>query len=77
MNPTCRARQAASFECFRVPSDSPATRTSPRVAWSMPPIRFKSVDFPEPLGPMSARNSPRFTSRLIPASTGISILSRR
>ena len=34
------------------------------------------VVFPDPLGPIRARNSPARTRRLIPASTGISIASR-
>ena len=47
------------------------------VGRSRPPIRLSSVDLPEPDGPISARNSPSFTSRLRPESTWISSEPRR
>jgi len=33
-------------------------KISPSLGWSSPPIRFKRVLLPEPLGPMMERNSP-------------------
>src|SRR3954447_10107082 len=41
----------------------PLTTTEPVVGRSMRAIRFRSVDLPEPLEPMSERNSPRSTVR--------------
>src|SRR5947209_16962402 len=49
---------------------------SPSVGRSRPAIRFKSVVLPDPDGPMSARNSPRVTSRFRSARTLISSLPR-
>src|SRR5262245_11939465 len=55
----------------------PATFTSPDVGWSTPPIRFRSVVFPEPEGPMSATNSPSGMLSESPSSTRTSSASRR
>ena len=38
----------------------------------MPARQWRSVDLPEPLGPMTATISPRFTARLAPRSAGVS-----
>src|SRR5579872_4491437 len=40
--------------------------TLPSLGWSSPPIMLKSVDFPEPEGPMMEMYSPRNISRLTP-----------
>src|SRR5262245_46601030 len=40
-------------------SDSPSTRTIPEVGRSSPPTRLRSVDLPEPEGPMIDTISPR------------------
>src|SRR5262249_1062832 len=45
--------------------------------WSTPPIRFRSVVFPEPDGPMRATNSPSATVSETPSSTRTSSASRR
>src|SRR5215203_2016925 len=50
---------------------SPSTSTSPRVALRKPPTMFRMVDLPHPDGPTRKMNSPRRTSRLIPARTPI------
>ena len=44
----------------------PPTRRPPDVAWSSPPSRLSSVDFPEPDLPSSATRSPRATSSVTP-----------
>ena len=54
MKPTLRARKAASCVSPSWRDVVPATTTSPLVGLSMPAIRFRSVDLPEPEGPMSA-----------------------
>ena len=45
-------------------SSSPATLTVPLVGVSNPAIRLRSVLFPQPLGPVTVRNSPAGTVRL-------------
>ena len=40
----------------------PFIRIVPSSAGSMPQIRFRSVDFPQPDGPTTARNSPGIRS---------------
>src|SRR5258706_124291 len=77
MNPMLRARHPASARPFSAPSDCSATRTSPEVGWSMPPIRLSSVVLPLPDGPIRATNSPVAISSESPSSTGISCRSRR
>src|ERR1700722_463859 len=42
----------------------PSNQISPESAGSCPFIILKQVDLPAPLGPISARNSPCFTSKL-------------
>src|SRR5260370_28622207 len=53
------------------------TRMVPWLGWSRPAISLSSVVFPEPLGPIRARNSPSGTSRLRSFSTSICSLPRR
>src|SRR5258708_35193894 len=38
----------------------------------MPARQYSRVDLPEPLGPITARTSPRFTETLAPRSAGVS-----
>ena len=71
-----RARQAARCVSPMRPMSSPATRTVPAVGWSIPAMRFRSVVFPEPEGPISASNEPSGMSRSMPSSTTSSCLSR-
>jgi hypothetical protein len=68
---------AASFVSsvsFRPLMSTPATETSPEVGWSRQPIRFISVDLPEPDGPMTAVRRPSAMSTETPrsASTAVS-----
>src|SRR4051794_41948807 len=51
--------------------------TEPFVARSSPAIRFRSVDLPDPEGPISARYSPSSTVRSRSTSTGMRNSSRR
>src|SRR5262245_32230988 len=76
MNPTWRARHAASARSDRrVVSVSPM-RIDPRDGRSMPASRFSSVDLPEPEGPINPRYSPSGTWIDTPSSTAISFESR-
>ena len=77
MNPMCRARQSASSRSGSPEMSVPATRTLPAVGWSMPATRFSSVDFPDPDGPISPRNSASATSSETSSSTGTLSESRR
>jgi hypothetical protein len=54
-----RARRASPASSTR----SPCRQISPAVGRSSPPSRFSSVDLPQPLGPVTARNSPWPSSR--------------
>ena len=49
----------------------PSTSTPPDVARSRPATMLSTVDLPQPEWPMSEMNSPRFTARLMPLSTGL------
>src|SRR5471030_59283 len=51
----------------------PSMRTSPSLGCSKPAMIFISVDLPQPDGPTMATNSPSFTSRLTPPTTGSSL----
>src|SRR2546422_7275452 len=51
-------RQAASWLSLNLARSVPNTSTSPSVQRSIPASKFSSVDFPEPLGPISAKKSP-------------------
>jgi hypothetical protein len=42
---------------------TPAVLTSPKLGRSIPEIRFRSVVFPEPLGPIAAARVPASTVR--------------
>ena len=67
-NPTRWARYVVSASSLRSPRSCPSTSTTPADARSRPPRRFRIVDLPAPLGPTTARNSPRGTSRSTPPS---------
>src|SRR5690606_5349142 len=54
---------------------SPCRYTSPAVGRSSSPIRFSSVLFPEPEGPVSATNSAASSVRSIPCRTCVSTRS--
>src|SRR5215217_8626142 len=69
-------RQPANWLSLSFESGVPITSTSPSVTRSMPASRFRSVDLPEPLGPINARKSPSCSSRLTPSSATISNPSR-
>src|SRR5215467_10859062 len=47
---------------------APPTSTVPPEGASRPPIMFRSVLFPQPLGPIRASSSPRATSIVVSAS---------
>src|SRR5690349_21908945 len=63
-----------SLRCAR---SWPATWTSPEVGGVRPPMMWKSVDLPEPEGPMMETNSPGRTARSTPRSAGTSTLPTR
>src|SRR5262245_12603574 len=66
-----RARHAVSFPPGSSAMLTPPTLMEPDVGRSSPPMRFRSVDFPEPAGPISAKNSPLPTLTSSPCSTSI------
>ena len=67
------ARAASEYDStFR-----PFSVTDPFVGASRSPITWRSVDFPEPDGPMIDTNSPSATSRLTFESAIVSIRSVR
>ena len=68
MNPTFLLRSSVSSVSPSTEVVLPSMRTSPAVGKSIAPAKFSSVDFPHPLRPTSATNSPSRTSRLTPAS---------
>ena len=64
MKPILSRRTRVSSSSERPASDSPSMRTSPEVGRSSPPTRLRSVDLPEPDGPMIETISPRGIVRL-------------
>ena len=58
----------ASSSSFIRPTSLPFSRYVPLLGVSRQPMRFISVDFPEPDGPMIATNSPRSMSTDTPLS---------
>ena len=72
MKPTFAARQSDSSASLSVAMSMPAISIVPAVGLSMPAMRLSKVLLPEPLGPISATNSPAATSSSMPISTGIS-----
>src|SRR6267143_6735854 len=73
----CRALHAASEDSLIAVISVPATSIPPAVGLSIPAIRFNSVVFPDPDGPISPRNSPSGISNEISRRTGISCESRQ
>src|SRR5262249_15971189 len=59
MNPILSRRTLVSSSSEMAASEAPSTRTSPDVGRSRPPMRFRSVDFPDPDGPTIDTISPR------------------
>src|SRR5262245_33309259 len=76
MYPMCALRHPASWLSLNRARFVPSTSTSPSVQRSIPARRFSKVDFPEPLGPISARKSPFSISRLTRLSAMTSKPSR-
>src|SRR5262249_58136677 len=66
--PTVVLRYADSPAASSWDRSVPPTDTRPAVAVSTPPIRFKMVDLPAPLGPTIAAYSPRAISSETPPS---------
>ena len=56
--PICCRSTAASPASSRLARSRPASRTRPEVGRSSPPASRSRVDLPEPLGPITATNSP-------------------
>ena len=71
MNPTRSRRYTVREASDMEPRSIPSTVTVPESGASSPPSTFSRVLFPEPLAPITATNSPRFTVRLISFSTVI------
>jgi hypothetical protein len=61
--PISRRRNRAAAVSPRVSIRCPATVTVPLLGRSSPAIRFSSVDFPPPDGPITATASPAATAR--------------
>src|SRR5512139_394977 len=76
MNPTWLDRHFASSVSLRLVISVSPTVMLPASGLSMPAIMLSSVVFPDPDGPISARNSASGTRIVILERTGISILSR-
>ena len=66
--PTVVSRYAASSSPVIRARSLPPASIRPDVGRSRPPIRLRSVDFPEPDFPRSATRSPRRTSSETPRS---------
>src|SRR5580692_9257684 len=63
--PTWRPRNRANASSLRALNGVPLTTTSPLSGRSSPAITMRSVDFPEPEGPISPSASPEATRRLM------------
>src|ERR1700675_3426346 len=63
MKPIFSARTRFSSPAEMLATSSPSSQISPEVGRSRQPIRFTSVDLPEPDGPMIAIHSPGSTFR--------------
>ena len=68
MNPIRSLRRLVSSVSDMSPIRVPLMKMSPVVGVSRQPIRFRRVDLPEPEGPMTEMNSPRFTWNETPSS---------
>jgi hypothetical protein len=65
-------RIAASSSSFISETTLPRSTYLPLLGVSRQPIRFMSVDLPEPEGPITATYSPGWMSKLTPRSAWIS-----
>src|ERR1700722_20094009 len=63
--PTWRPRKRANASSLRALKAVPLTTTSPASGRSSPAITMRSVDFPEPEGPIRPSASPDATRRLM------------
>jgi len=68
MNPIRSLRRLVSSVSVMSLVRTPLIQISPEVGVPRHPIRFRSVDFPEPEGPITEMNSPRSTWNETPAS---------
>ena len=68
--PSCCRRNLAVPVSLRESTRCPATVTVPLAGLSSPAIRFSSVDFPLPEGPITATASPGAIRRLTRSSAG-------
>lgn len=66
--PISLLRIRANSSSLSLATGVPLSQYSPEVGVSRQPIRFMSVDFPEPDGPMIATYSLRSTTRFTPRS---------
>src|SRR5216684_1996403 len=66
-------RTAASASLDIRATSAPSRKYCPDVGRSRQPVMCMNVDLPDPDGPVTARNSPRATSRLTPRSALTSI----
>ena len=64
MNPSMSRRIRVRSSSFMPVMSRPAMRLCPPLGMSRPARQCRSVDFPDPEGPMIATNSPRRTERL-------------
>ena len=76
-NPSSSRRKRESSLEESVVISRPATRMEPLVTTSIVDMQFKSVDLPEPDGPMIPTNSPSSTKKLTPARPSVASSSPR
>ncbi len=69
--PNSERRSSERLLSVSVSSRWPSSQTSPRGGARMPARQYSSVDFPEPLGPITATISPGATARLAPVRAGV------
>jgi hypothetical protein len=72
-NPISSRRSAVNALSFSPVSSTSPMRTDPESAVSRAAQQCMSVDLPEPLGPMTAVNSPAPMSRLTPSRARTSV----
>ena len=75
INPISSRRSLASSFSLSSVISFPSKRTCPLVTRSIPDIAYKSVDLPDPDGPIMAIISPSFTSKFTFLSTLFCLLS--
>ena len=72
--PNRRRRSLVSSSSVMPATSRPSISMEPLVGVSSPPSRFSSVDLPQPLGPMTATNSPGSTVRSTSSSAVTAVL---